>query len=95
MKNCKILLLLIVSVGFALNSAFNMGAGANFGGFGAGAGGQINPGGVQLGAGFNTPFGAAGGAGVSVLSNGSVLNLFTNTIVPGLLWNGSAIVFNG
>lgn len=73
-------------------SATNFGAGANFGGFGAGANGQLNPGGLQLGAGFNTPFGAAGGAGFSVLSNGSVFNSFTNTVVPGLIWNGTAVV---
>lgn len=79
----------------ALTTSTNFGAGANFGGFGAGAGGQINPGGIQLGAGFNTPFGAFGGAGISILSNGSILNKATNTVIPGLIWNGQAVVSSG
>lgn len=84
MESFKLFSIFLVFFFFFYNSsAFpqtNFGAAANFGGFGAGAGGNVGPNGINLGAGFGAPF-ANGGAGVQVFPNGTVKT--SNGVFPG------------
>lgn len=58
----------------------NFGAAANFGGFGAGAGGNVGPNGINLTAGFGAPF-TNGSAGIQIFPNGTVKT--SNGVFPG------------